>query len=76
MMENGGKVCRQAYEQWKTDSFYDEETRRELSALTDDKEIEDRFYCDLEFGTGGIRGVMGAGTNRVNRYTIGRATGG
>ncbi len=62
------------YEQWKTDAFFDEETRLELSTLTDDKEIEDRFYKDLEFGTGGMRGIMGAGTNRVNRYTLGRAS--
>lgn len=67
------KEYRHTYEQWKTDVFFDEETLAELSALTDDKEIEDRFYRDLEFGTGGMRGVMGAGTNRVNRYTIGRA---
>ena len=58
---------------WKLDAFFDIATRGELAALTDDKEIEDRFYKDLEFGTGGMRGVMGAGTNRVNRYTIGRA---
>lgn len=62
------------YELWKTDTFFDESTRAELSALTDAKEIEDRFYRDLEFGTGGLRGVMGAGTNRMNKYTIGKAT--
>lgn len=64
------------YLQWKTDVFFDEETRTELTALTGEKEIEDRFYKDLEFGTGGMRGIMGAGTNRVNRYTLGRASAG
>ncbi len=66
-----------AYEVWKTDPFFDADTRAELSRLdinTDAKEIEDRFYRDLEFGTGGLRGVMGAGTNRMNRYTVGKAT--
>lgn len=65
------------YEVWKNNKFFDEETRAELAALSpveDAKEIEDRFYCDLEFGTGGLRGVMGAGTNRMNRYTVGKAT--
>lgn len=64
------------YVNWLTDPFFDEETRKELSTLTDEKEIEDRFYRDLEFGTGGLRGVMGAGTNRMNRYTVGKATAG
>ena len=54
--------------------FFDETTRNELAALTDDREIEDRFYRELEFGTGGLRGVMGAGTNRMNKYTVGKAT--
>ena len=62
------------YEQWLNDVFFDVDTRRELEGLTDDKDIEDRFYCDLEFGTGGLRGVMGAGTNRMNQYTVGKAT--
>ncbi len=67
---------RERYEQWINDSFFDETTRKELAALTEEKEIEDRFYCDLEFGTGGLRGVMGAGTNRMNKYTVGKATAG
>ena len=67
---------KERYEQWLTDDFFDEATRRELAALTDEKEIEDRFYRDLEFGTGGLRGVMGAGTNRMNKYTVGKATAG
>lgn len=59
------------YQQWLT---FDEETKAELSAVTDEKEIEDRFYKDLEFGTGGLRGIMGAGPNRMNKYTIAKAT--
>lgn len=65
---------RDTYEHWTKNVFFDEDTRCELLALTDEKEIEDRFYKDLEFGTGGLRGIMGAGTNRMNRYTVGRAT--
>ena len=53
---------KEIYEQWLNDVFFDETTRKELAALTDEKEIEDRFYRDLEFGTGGLRGIMGAGT--------------
>lgn len=60
------------YEQWL--DFADEATKAELEALTDEKEIEDRFYKDLAFGTGGLRGVMGAGSNRMNKYTVGKAT--
>ena len=65
------------FEFWKLDKFFDEDTRAELSALdpeADKKDIEDRFYCDLEFGTGGLRSLMGAGTNRMNKYTVGKAT--
>ena len=62
------------YEQWCTDPYYDE-TKKELLAIKDDKaEIEDRFYRQLEFGTGGLRGVIGAGTNRMNIYTVRQAT--
>lgn len=63
---------KEKYQQWL--DFADENTKAELSAITDDKEIEDRFYKDLAFGTGGLRGVMGAGSNRMNRYTVGKAT--
>ena len=63
---------RETFEYWKNDPFFDDATRAELAALTDEREIEDRFYRDLEFGTGGLRGVMGAGTNRMNRYTVRR----
>ena len=61
------------YQRWLETSIVDEETKTELKDLSE-KEIEDRFYCDLEFGTGGLRGVMGAGTNRMNVYTIRLAT--
>ncbi|NCC75803.1 MAG: phospho-sugar mutase [Clostridia bacterium] len=64
-------TIQERYNQWLT---FDEVTRAELLAITDPKEIEDRFYRDLEFGTGGLRGVMGAGTNRMNAYTVRRAT--
>ncbi len=53
---------------------FDEETKAELLSITDEKEIEDRFYKELEFGTGGLRGIMGAGPNRMNKYTIAKAT--
>lgn len=62
---------KEKYQQWLT---FDEETKAELSAITDEKEIEDRFYKDLAFGTGGLRGIMGAGSNRMNKYTVGKAT--
>lgn len=63
------------YKHWLNDPHMDEETKRELKSIADNaKEIEDRFYKDLEFGTGGLRGVIGAGTNRINVYTIGKAT--
>lgn len=65
----------QRYQAWLNDPAVDEETKKELNALAgNDKEIEDRFYKDLEFGTGGLRGVIGAGTNRMNVYTVGIAT--
>ncbi|MBQ3931009.1 MAG: phospho-sugar mutase [Firmicutes bacterium] len=61
------------YEFWKTDPFFDENTKSELRSIEgNDKEIEDRFYRDLEFGTGGARGIMGAGTNRFNSYNVRR----
>lgn len=63
---------KEKYNQWL--DFADEDTRKELESITDEKEIEDRFYKDLAFGTGGLRGVMGAGSNRMNRYTVGKAT--
>ena len=62
---------KEKYQQWLS---FDEETKAELEAITDEKEIEDRFYKDLAFGTGGLRGIMGAGSNRMNKYTVGKAT--
>ena len=62
---------KEKYKLWLT---FDEDTRAELEAITDEKEIEDRFYKDLAFGTGGLRGIMGAGSNRMNKYTVGKAT--
>ncbi len=53
---------------------FDDMTKAELESISDEKEIEDRFYKDLAFGTGGLRGIMGAGTNRMNQYTVGKAT--
>ena len=63
------------YKEWCNSPLFDNETKKELKNIEkNDKEIEDRFYKDLEFGTGGLRGIIGAGTNRMNRYTVGRAT--
>lgn len=62
---------RDKYNLWLT---FDENTKSELLSVTDEKEIEDRFYKDLAFGTGGLRGIMGAGSNRMNKYTVGKAT--
>lgn len=67
----------ETYELWKKDEFFNQSTKDELARLnpeTDAKDIEDRFYRDLEFGTGGLRGIMGAGTNRMNKYTVGKTT--
>lgn len=60
------------YENWLT--WADDKTKEELLSLHNEKDIEDRFYKDLEFGTAGLRGIMGAGTNRMNRYTVARAS--
>ena len=63
------------YRKWCEGIEFDEETKRELEGIkNDEKEIEDRFYKELEFGTAGLRGIIGAGTNRMNRYTVGKAT--
>lgn len=63
------------YQEWLNSSDFDEETKAELLKIqNNEKEIEDRFYKNLEFGTGGLRGVIGAGTNRINKYTVRRAT--
>ncbi len=66
---------REEYEKWLGDAYFDEATKEELRAIAnDEKEIEDRFYRELEFGTGGLRGVIGAGSNRMNVYTVRKAT--
>lgn len=66
---------KEQYDFWLKDSYFDELTKEELRSIAgDEKEIEDRFYKDLEFGTGGLRGVIGAGTNRMNTYTVRKAT--
>jgi len=63
------------YKKWCEDPAFDEETRNELMSIKDNEaEIEDRFYKELEFGTAGLRGVIGMGTNRMNKYTVGKAT--
>ncbi len=63
------------YENWLNDEYFDSKTKEELLNIKgNEKEIEDRFYKELEFGTGGLRGIIGAGTNRVNIYTISKAT--
>jgi phosphoglucomutase len=66
---------KELYEMWSEDLYFSEDTRKELKAITNDgQEITERFYKYLEFGTGGLRGIMGAGTNRMNTYTIAHAT--
>lgn len=66
---------KERYLEWVKNAYFDEETKQELLNIKDNnKEIEDRFYKDLEFGTAGLRGVIAAGTNRINKYTVRRAT--
>lgn len=65
---------RESYNRWLTEEKVDEQTKKELQGLLDEKEIEDRFYKNLEFGTGGLRGRMAAGMNRMNSYTVAKAT--
>ena len=63
------------YQEWVSNPYFDEGTKAELKKIADDeKEMEDRFYTELEFGTAGLRGVIGAGTNRMNIYTVRKAT--
>ena len=64
----------QKYNQWLSAPYIDSQTKAELAVANELADIEDRFYKDLEFGTGGLRGIMGAGTNRVNKYTIRKAS--
>lgn len=66
---------KEKYKEWLENPFFDKETKEELRKIeNDEKEIEDRFYKDLEFGTAGLRGVIGSGSNRMNKYTVGKAT--
>lgn len=65
----------ESYREWLENPYFDEETKAELKAIqNDEKEIRERFYADLEFGTGGLRGIIGAGINRMNKYTVRKAT--
>ncbi len=69
------KTAKELYQEWLESRLYDEETKKELRAIAgNDKEIEDRFYTSLTFGTGGLRGIIGAGTNRMNAYSVRKAT--
>lgn len=69
------KDYKKIYEEWLSNPYFDEETKAELRAIADDEnEIKERFYQDLEFGTAGLRGVIGAGINRMNIYVVRRAT--
>ena len=66
---------RERYQQWLDSPYFDEETKKELRALEgNEDEIKERFYMDLEFGTAGLRGIIGAGTNRMNVYVVRKAT--
>ena len=65
---------KEKYQAWLDSEIISDEIKNELKAIKDEKEIEDRFYKDLEFGTGGLRGVIGAGSNRMNIYTVSQAT--
>lgn len=65
---------KEKYKIWTENTYFDRETREELLNLQDEKEIEDRFYKELDFGTGGLRGILGSGTNRMNIYTVRKAT--
>ena len=66
---------RESYEMWLNNPYFDEATKKELQNIAgDEQEIKERFYKELEFGTAGLRGVIGAGTNRMNIYTVRKAT--
>ena len=68
-------LIKQKYEYWLNSDIFDDEIHNELKLISNDEsEINDRFYKDLKFGTGGMRGIIGAGTNRMNIYTVGLAT--
>ena len=66
---------KKVYEEWLNSPYFDEETKAELRGIArDENEIRERFYAELEFGTAGLRGIIGAGTNRMNVYTVRKAT--
>ena len=66
---------RKVYQEWLENPYFDEATKAELKEIANDEnEIKERFYADLEFGTAGLRGIIGAGTNRMNVYTVRKAT--
>ncbi len=66
---------KETYQEWITNPYFDEEVKAELRGIAEDeKEKEERFYTELEFGTAGLRGIIGAGTNRMNVYTVRKAT--
>ena len=67
-------MYKEKYQAWLDSTIISEDIKNELRSIKDEKEIEDRFYKDLEFGTGGLRGVIGAGSNRMNIYTVSQAT--
>ncbi|WP_068620640.1 phospho-sugar mutase [Paenibacillus tuaregi] len=74
-MSEINKTIQEKVQAWLQDASIDEETKQELRSLDKNPaELEDRFYKELEFGTGGLRGVIGAGSNRINKYTVGKAT--
>lgn len=67
-------LIQERYKLWTENEYFDADTRKELLEITDPEEIKERFYTELEFGTGGMRGMLGAGTNRMNRYVIRKVT--
>ncbi|WP_433944351.1 phospho-sugar mutase [Paenibacillus sp. SN-8-1] len=74
-MSDMNQAIQEKVQAWLQDASIDEQTKEELRSLDNSPaELEDRFYRDLEFGTGGLRGLIGAGSNRINRYTVGKAT--
>ena len=66
---------KELYKEWMTSPYFDENTKKELKAIEqDENEMKERFYKELEFGTAGLRGIIGAGTNRMNIYTVRKTT--
>ena len=75
MTKESYEVRMDIYNEWLKQELDDKDLEKELKSIEgNESEIFDRFRCDLEFGTGGLRGILGAGTNRMNIYTVGRAT--